>query len=522
VPLLTRRALLASGAAWLASGCALRGERRAPAAIPSERARPVLPYGVQCGDVAPGRAVVWSRSDRPARLHVEWGTAEDLRGATRIEGPWALAESDFTARVDLADLPAGADVFYRATFVADDGAASEPVAGRLRTPPAEKRTIRFCFSGDEAGQGWGIDRARGGMKLYETMRRAEPDFFLHLGDQIYADGPLAEEVALADGTRWRNLVTPAKAKIAESLAEFRGNFAYNLLDESKRRFASEVPFFVQWDDHEVRNNWYPGQPVPAVAPGASIDASLLAARARRAMHEYCPIRTGADAPLFRSFSHGPALDVFLLDARSHRAANGPGAEPQAGAATAFYGEEQLAWLERGLRDSRATWKVVASEMPLSIVVRDLNPYAPKGWCEALANGRGGPPLGRELELARILSFVRRNGIRNLVWLGADVHYACAIHYDPRRAAFRDFAPFWEFIAGPLHAGTFALGELDPSFGPEIRFASVPRDLAPNRPPSEGLQFFGLAEIDGASEDLTVSLRNLAGERIFEVRLGPER
>ena len=140
-------------------------------------------------------------------------------------------------------------------------------------------------------------------------------------------------------------------------------------------------------------------------------------------------------------------------------------------------------------------------MPLSLVVRDRNPGIPEGWYEALANGRGGAPLGRELELARLLSFVRRRGVRNVVWIAADVHYACAIQYDPSRAAFRDFAPFWEFVAGPLHAGTFGLGELDPSFGPELRFASVPRDLAPNRPPSEGLQFFGLAEIDGASEDL---------------------
>jgi alkaline phosphatase D len=514
-PVLTRRALLASGAAGLVAGCL---PLRAP------RARPALPYGVQCGDVVPGRAVIWSRSDRPARLRVEWSTAEDLRGATLVEGPWALPASDFTARVDLERLPAGADVFYRASFEGEDGSASEPAAGRFRTPPAERRTVRFCFSGDEVGQGWGIDPAYGGLALYETMRRTEPDFFVHMGDQIYADNPLAAEVALADGSVWRNLVTPAKARPAQTLDELRGNFAYNLLDAHKRRFAAEVPFLVQWDDHEVRNNWFPGQLVPADTPGASVDASLIAARARRALLEYCPFRLaeGAAGPLYRSFSYGPTLDVFLLDARSHRASNGPNDEPRSGPHTAFYGEAQLAWLERGLAASRATWKVVACEMPLSLVVRDRNPGIPEGWYEGLANGRGGAPAGRELELARLLAFVRRNAVRNLVWIAADVHYACAIRYDPTRAAFRDFAPFWEFVAGPLHAGTFGLGDLDPSFGPELRFASVPRDLAPNRPPSEGLQFFGLAEIDGATEELNVSLRNRAGERLFEVRLPPER
>ena len=83
------------------------------------------------------------------------------------------------------------------------------------------------------------------------MRAVGPDFFIHQGDQIYADGPLQESVTLDDGTVWHNLVVPAKAKVAASLADFRGNFAYNLLDANKRRFAAEVPFLVQWDDHET-------------------------------------------------------------------------------------------------------------------------------------------------------------------------------------------------------------------------------------------------------------------------------
>jgi alkaline phosphatase D len=506
---LTRRELLASGAAALAAGCyPLRPSRR----------RPGVAYAVQAGDVTADRAVIWSRNDRPGQLIVEWTSGRD-RGR-RVAGPWALPETDLTARVDLSGLPPDATVFYRAYFVAEDGVVCDPLGGRFRTPPAKPRTVRFCFSGDEVGQGWGIDPAWGGMATYEAMRRTEPDFFVHMGDQIYADGPLAPEVKLAGGARWRNLVTPAKAKPALTLDALRGNFAYNWLDEHKRRFAAEVPFLVQWDDHEVRNDWFPGQRIPGEAPGETIDASLVAARARRAMLEWCPIRSaeGADAPLYRSFSYGPSLDVFLLDARSHRASNGPNDEPSPGPRTAFYGDAQLAWLERGLAASRATWKVIACEMPLSLVVRDRNPGMPEGWYEALANGRAGAPLGRELELARLLSFVRARGIRNVVWIAADVHYACAIHYDPARAAFRDFAPFWEFVAGPLHAGTFALGELDPSFGPELRFASVPRDLAPNRPPSEGLQFFGLAEIEGASEDMTVSIHDRAGSRLYEVRL----
>ena len=37
--------------------------------------------------------------------------------------------------------------------------------------------------------------------MFETMRRAEPDLFIHLGDTIYADNPIASEVKLEDGVR---------------------------------------------------------------------------------------------------------------------------------------------------------------------------------------------------------------------------------------------------------------------------------------------------------------------------------
>ena len=75
----------------------------------------------------------------------------------------------------------------------------------------------------------------------------------------------------------------------------------------------------------------------------------------------------------------------------------------------------------------------------------------------MANGDGGPPLGRELEIADLLRFLRKERVRNVVWITGDVHYAAAHHYHPERARFTDFDPFWEFVAGPLHAGTFGPG-----------------------------------------------------------------
>ena len=84
----------------------------------------------------------------------------------------------------------------------------------------------------------------------------------------------------------------------------------------------------------------------------------------------------------------------------------------------------------------------------------------------------------------------------------------------------DFDPFWEFVAGPAHAGTFAPPPLDATFGPEVRYSGVPADLAPNRWPSLGLQFFGQFDADPRTRVLTDGLVNLAGERIFSTELQP--
>jgi alkaline phosphatase D len=494
------------------------------ALIPSDAMRPRMTHGVMSGDVMADRAIIWSRADRSARLVVEYSYDESMKNAVRRIGPAALEASDFTARIDLTGLEPGRQVFYRAWFqgLENTKSTSEPSIGRFRTAPARKRDIVFTFSGDEAGQGFGINEAFGGYRIYEEMRKFQPDFFIHSGDQIYADGPLKSEVTLPDGTVWKNIVTPEKSKVAETLAEYRGNFAYNLLDTHKRRFASEVPFLVQWDDHEVRNNWYPGQLLGDERYKVK-SASLLSARARQAMFEYNPMRIDAVDPerIYRKFQYGPSLDVFMLDERSYRGPNTANMQTASNEESAFLGAEQMAWLKKSLLASKATWKAIASDMPLSLVVPDLNPDVPKGTFEAWANGDGGPPAGRELEVAELLRFIKKNQIRNVVWFTADVHYAQATYYNPVRAAMSEFDPFWEFVAGPINAGTFGPNELDRTFGPEVRYLSVPADNPQNRAPTVGQQYFGVTRIDGATEVMRVSLHDLYGKELYSVELTPD-
>jgi alkaline phosphatase D len=86
----------------------------------------------------------------------------------------------------------------------------------------------------------------------------------------------------------------------------------------------------------------------------------------------------------------------MLDERSYRGPNSPNRQAVLDADAAFLGASQLAWLKRALLASTATWKVIASDMPISLVVPDANPDVPKGTYEAWANADDGKPLGHEL------------------------------------------------------------------------------------------------------------------------------
>ncbi|CUH40813.1 Alkaline phosphatase D precursor [Jannaschia seosinensis] len=510
IPHPTRRATL-QGALAATSLLAMPGLARA-------QSRPLITHGVQSGDVAHDGAVIWSRADREARMMVEWATREDFANAQRVQPLDLGTPTDGTGKLTLRGLPSDQDIFYRVTMadLTDLNAVSEPVTGHFRTAPRTARDIRFVWSGDTAGQGWGIDRDRGGMRSYATMMRHRPDFLIHSGDTVYADGPLQPEVTLTDGTIWRNVTTDAKSKVAETLDEFRGQFLYNLLDDNVRAFNAEVPILAQWDDHEVTNNWYPTESLAADDRYSVKSAALLAARGARAFHEMMPTRQSQEEPnrIYRKVAYGPLLDVFFIDLRTYR---GPNTTNREEGGTPFLGDAQIAWLKRELTNSDATWKIIASDMPIGMMVRDGEAAMENG-----ANGDG-PPLGREQDIAEVLSFIKHAGIANTVWLTADVHYTAAHHYSPDRATFQDFEPFWEFVSGPLHSGTFGPSGYDNTFGPEVRFAKAPAEAqGQNLPPSMGLQFFGLVDIAADTGVMKVRLMDVGDTELWSVELEPIR
>ena len=513
----SRRRFLTTGGALSGSlllpGCggssdsAADSTPEAPAVIASPTERPKLLSGMQFGDVNADQAIVWSRSDRNAIMVVEYDTTDRFANASRIVGPRALDATDFTTRVDLTGLPAGQDIFVRVKYVdpSNSSIESETLTGRFRTPQVQaNKPVRFHWSGDNAGQGWGINTEFGGVKIWEAMRRRDPDFFIHSGDTIYADGPIKAKTDAEDGRVWTSIVTEEVSKVAETLKEFRGRYAYNLMDEHYKRFAAQVPQIWQWDDHEVVNNYSASKSLTADARYTEKNVELLTQRGQRAFLEYAPMRffkQPEEQRLYRKMSYGPLLDVFVLDMRSYRGPNTANLQTTESAETVFLGNAQVTWLVEEMKKSTATWKVIAADMPIGLHVPD----GLSRW-EAIANGDNGPASGRELETARLLSAIK--AIRNVVWVTADVHYCAAHYYDPANAQFTDFSPFWEFVAGPINAGSFGPNKMDQTFGPSVVFEKAPPTA--NASPYAGFQFFGEVLIDPVSKAMTVELINLDG------------
>jgi len=507
--LLGRRQVLttSAGAAIVVGLGATPALGAAPAQL---RSRLTLPSGVQTGDVTASSGVLWARSSSNGRLmaRLRSGRLERV-----VRGPQATAASDFTARIDLDGLAPGRAYEADLWFEDEDGQAGEVQRARFRTAPVHPVATSFVWTGDTAGQGWGINPDLGGMTTYAAMHATDPDFFLHSGDTIYADGPIPESVVEPDGQVWRNLVIPEVTKVAEELSEFRGRHRYNLMDHNVRALYADVPVIAQWDDHETHNNWYPGQ-ILADDRYTEKRADILSARAHQAFFEWLPIaprQRDEFGRIYRKISHGPLLDLFILDMRTYKDPNGSDvyADPTIG----MLGPAQRAWLKQELAGSRATWKVIANDLPLGLVVPDT-----PGTFEGVSQGDNGPPKGRELEFAEILRFAHKKSIGGLVFLTADVHYTSAHQYDPARAAIADFTPFWEFVSGPLNAGAFGPNALDTTFGPKTVFSAAPP--VANTSPMDGFQFFGHVAIDGASEAMTVTLYDLDGKSLFSVQLEP--
>ena len=193
------------------------------------------------------------------------------------------------------------------------------------------------------------------------------------------------------------------------------------------------------------NNWHPSEVLGEPSYKKNTLANDLYVTFLQAFYKFNPTHS-EDAPLYRSQRFGKHLEIFFPDFHSQHDSN---PENENLEFSNMMGEEQLEWLKEGLKASDATWKILSSHNPLSII------SGRPGDFDAYGNDNS-QILGRENELKDLLKFIYDSSISNFSSITSDVHYMIAVKMLPESAkgGFTDFKPLFEFVIGPIHAGLF--------------------------------------------------------------------
>ena len=478
----------------------------------------VISHGIASGDVTNDSAVIWSRSNREAQMHVEYDTSPNFP-QPKSANATALSNqtTDYTSHVKLDGLSPDTLYYFRVWFSPPPlfqankitSLTSNILTGSFITSPnpslSDNRPISFIFAADLGGQKHCRQADKGGYYIFEKMKEKSPDFFIANGDMIYAGDKCPVQGPSDD---WKNIQGNfsgiADPEINWTSTEqvrniYLKHWQYNRADPYLQGFLQNTSMYSQWDDHEVINDFGALWPYWNLFNKYREGYPNIVSEGRKAFFNYSPIDRNPDEKnrIYRSFSWGPNLDLFILDGRSYRSPNGMADSPVNN--KTMLGSEQIEWLKTGLMNSSAIWKIISSDIPISVPSgANASILGRDGW----ANGNEtnfSSETGFERELQQLLRFLDDSNIENIVFVTTDVHFPANILYDIDANNDGDKLIFYELISGPLSAFRFGtpggapIPKLDNTFNPTILYEEG------------GIFNFGHVEIQKNPEDNLVHL-----------------
>lgn len=420
----TRRRFLGTTAASTAATM-LAG--RAGGAVSGDDPDAVFQHGVASGDPLGDRVILWTRisGQTAPTVPVRWLIASDpaLRNVVNQGVVSALAERDYTVKLDAVGLQPGRSYYYRF----ESGGQDSPV-GRTRTLP-EGAISQLQFAVVSCS-----NLPFGFFNAYARIaEREELNAVLHLGDYFYEYAP----GQYGDGAELGRAHVPPRETV--SLSDYRIRHAQYKADPDLQAAHQQHPWICVWDDHESTNNsWRDGAENHDPEQGEG-DWSVRKAAAVRAYHEWMPIRdqfAAAGPFIYRSFRFGNLADLIMLDTRLHgRSRQLDERTDAAGLADAgrtILGADQHAWLAEQLRGSvrqDIQWRIFGQQLMFGQLIGDdgllLN-----------LDQWDGYPFSRN----QILDQLEAEQIDNVVIVTGDIHTAWALdiardpmseRYDPQ-------------------------------------------------------------------------------------------
>ncbi|MEO1288616.1 MAG: alkaline phosphatase D family protein [Chloroflexota bacterium] len=401
-----------------------------------------MPNGIAVGDINQTSAVLWTRSITLGIVLFEVLSNDD---AIVTQAEATVTNAMQPVKVLIEGLRSSTSYRYRVT-----DASNNQLTGSFRTL-ADNGThgLRFGVSGD-----W-----RGELRPYVGIANAlerNLDFFVELGDTIYADHP--------------SIDFPAPQ--ARSLDEFRvkhnevyrNRFGKNYWASLRRT----VPIYATIDDHEVTNDFAGGASpadtrIFANESGDYVNQTAIYRNGLQAFREYNPIRdlnysnTGDERidgrpKLYRYLRAGQDAAMFILDARSFRD------EAVDSVGNFFSSDEILRWRD----DVWQTGRTMLGRTQVDDLKRDLldaeeqgiiwkfvmmpEPIQQFGWFTGEDRWEGYAP-----ERTEVLQYIEAQGIRNVVFVSADIHstFISDISYQTEANGQQISTNIWEISTGSV-------------------------------------------------------------------------
>lgn len=362
-----------------------------------------LPNGVASGDITQNSAWLWARSDTTGLVNFEVATDAAF---TNVVNTFNTAVIDPMQPVKglVSGLAAGQQYYYRAT---DSTLSSFNGSFRTAAAAGTQNGLRFGVAGD-----W-----RGELAPYPAIKNVasrDLDFFVKHGDTIYAE-------------RYSGPAAPTASTLAEYRDRHNEVLSTRYHMNTWQDVRASTPVFASIDDHEVVNDFAGGAPV---GDGYYSDSQRYQ-DGLQAFREYMPIadtnysgtgdtRFDGKPDLYRAQQFGDDALMILTDARSFRDAelaawNGTPADAarflteSATQDRTMLGRTQLDQVKADLSQAQqdgVTWKFLHIAEP----TQNLGLAAAGDRYEGYARER-----------TELLSFIRNEGIDNVVFVTADIH-----------------------------------------------------------------------------------------------------
>ncbi|WP_027670663.1 alkaline phosphatase D family protein [Rheinheimera baltica] len=369
---LTRRDFLIASAATIGSvvistsltGCS--SDEPAPQPLPYNVE---FSHGVACGDPTADALLLWTRvTADAAEVPLEWQLALDKEFSQLVRSgeTTTSAASDYTVKIDVRDLSAGSEYFYR--FRAG---TQYSAIGRGKTlPTGDVNQVKLAvFSCANYPAGY--------FHVYaKATEISNLDATVHLGDYLYeyGVGGYASEDAAALGRE----VQPVNEMV--SLSDYRQRYGQYRTDSALQLLHAAAPMIAVWDDHEVTNDtWREGAENHQPNEG---DFTERKRAALQAYFEWMPIRpltVNDEETIYRQFEFGNLVNLLMLDTRvigrDKQLEYAQYIDPVSGQldATRFsadltqsnrtiLGNEQLQWLQDKLSHNDARWQILGQQV----------------------------------------------------------------------------------------------------------------------------------------------------------------